>query len=85
MILETGDEVSAESIVITGAPGSLPSASSSALSGKGPFFAIAAATDGTPPRLEDLERVYIIRLLDHAGGNRTQVARLLSVSYPTVA
>jgi DNA-binding protein Fis len=25
------------------------------------------------------------RLLQHAGGNRTQVARLLDVSYPTVA
>ena len=27
----------------------------------------------------------IVRLLEHAAGNRTQVARLLGVSYPTVA
>ena len=28
---------------------------------------------------------HVERLLEHTGGNRTQVARLLDVSYPTVA
>jgi DNA-binding NtrC family response regulator len=48
------------------------------------FFSVALA-DGQPPTLADLERLYIGRLLQHAGGNRSQVARLLDVSYPTVA
>ena len=37
------------------------------------------------PDLDALERAYIARLLEFAGGNRTQVARLLGVSYPTIA
>jgi DNA-binding NtrC family response regulator len=80
VILETGGEVSAQSIVITGGPGPERGAS-----GGASFFSIDCSADGTPPTLVDLERAYIARLLDHAGGNRTQVARLLGVSYPTVA
>ncbi len=84
VILETGAEVSAESIVITsGAPAGFGGGVER--DGRGPFFAIDAGEGGTPPTLEELERAYIIRLLEHAGGNRTQVARLLGVSYPTVA
>ena len=37
------------------------------------------------PTSTALERAYIARLLEFTGGNRTQVARLLGVSYPTVA
>ena len=37
------------------------------------------------PRPDEIERQYIARLLVFTGGNRTQVARLLGVSYPTVA
>ncbi len=48
------------------------------------FFSVGLA-EGKPPTLADLERLYIERLLEHAGGNRSQVARLLDVSYPTVA
>jgi len=53
--------------------------------GSGAFFAIDAAPGGTPPSLDELERAYIARLLEFTGGNRTQVARILGVSYPTVA
>jgi DNA-binding NtrC family response regulator len=35
--------------------------------------------------MERLEAAYIARLLTFAQGNRTQVARLLGLSYPTVA
>jgi len=48
------------------------------------FFS-AGLLGGQPPTLADLEKLYIERLLQHAGGNRSQVARLLDVSYPTVA
>ena len=37
-----------------------------------------------PPSLESLERRYLERLLERAGGNRSQVARWMGVSYPTV-
>jgi len=50
----------------------------------GAFFE-AQQIDGRPPTLAELEKLYLERLLQHAGGNRTQVARLLDVSYPTVA
>ena len=48
------------------------------------FFSLALE-DGRPPTLADVEKHYIERLLAHTGGNRAQVARLLDVSYPTVA
>jgi two-component system, NtrC family, response regulator AtoC len=48
------------------------------------FFSVGLL-GGQPPTLADLEKLYIERLLQHAGGNRSQVARLLDVSYPTVA
>src|SRR5262249_51728624 len=85
VILEGGDEVSADSIVITGSGTVAGNTGTAAGAGAAPFFFVECAADGTPPTLVDLERAYIIRLLDHAGGNRTQVARLLGVSYPTVA
>jgi DNA-binding NtrC family response regulator len=50
-----------------------------------PFFALPLDDAGRPPALAELERAYIARLLEFAGGNRTQVARLLGVSYPTIA
>jgi two-component system response regulator AtoC len=49
------------------------------------FFAVPLADGGRPPSLEDLEREYIARLLQFTGGNKTQVARILGVSFPTVA
>ena len=49
------------------------------------FFEIDLDPSGRPPTLEELEKGYIARLLEYAQGNRTQVARLLGVSYPTIA
>ncbi len=50
-----------------------------------PFFGVELGEAGQPPSLDDLERAYIARLLKLTGGNKTQVARLLGVSFPTVA
>jgi two-component system, NtrC family, response regulator AtoC len=66
------------------APSSLLLGSSRGQSAADAFFSVALA-GGQPPTLADLEKLYIERLLKHAGGNRSQVARLLDVSYPTVA
>ncbi len=71
----TGDEITPEHIVISG-PGRQSSDA---------FFAVELDVEGRPPDLESLEKSYIARLLELAQGNRTQVARLLGVSYPTVA
>ena len=82
VILEGAGEVTSASIVITGGQGpERPGAPEGAAA----FFSLQSGPDGTPPTLIDLERAYIVRLLDYANGNRTQVARLLGVSYPTVA
>ena len=77
VILSTGDRVEPASIMLSAGARLAPPPST--------FFSLDVGEDGQPPSLEALERAYIGRLLAFAGGNRTQVARLLGVSYPTVA
>jgi DNA-binding NtrC family response regulator len=77
VILSTGDRVGPECIVISGPARDVGSSQA--------FFAAALDPTGRPPTLEEIERDYIARLLDFASGNRTQVARLAGVSYPTIA
>ncbi|GAC1338987.1 MAG: sigma-54 dependent transcriptional regulator [Myxococcales bacterium] len=81
LILESGPQITPASLVL-----GKPSRASAAESGGpgAPFFAVALR-EGRPPTLAQLEQLYLEKLLDHAGGNRAQVARLLDVSYPTVA
>jgi DNA-binding NtrC family response regulator len=79
VILSTGAVIEPGSIVISG-----PSLGTSAAPAAPAFFSVDLA-EGRPPSLDDLEREYIARLLQFTGGNKTQVARLLGVSYPTVA
>jgi DNA-binding NtrC family response regulator len=79
VILSTLEVIEPDCIVLTGpsraAAPVVPSA----------FFALELDGEGRPPNLGGLERAYIARLLEFAGGNRTAVARLLGVSYPTIA
>jgi two-component system response regulator AtoC len=82
VILSTREVIETDCIVLSGpsragAAGAMAPAPS--------FFAIDVDDAGRPPDLERLERAYIARLLDFTAGNRTAVARLLGVSYPTVA
>jgi DNA-binding NtrC family response regulator len=78
IILASGTEITPAHIVLSGAaPGSTTPS--------GGFFAVELDSSGQPPTLEQLERAYIARLLEFTSGNRTQVARLLGVSYPTIA
>jgi DNA-binding NtrC family response regulator len=76
VILSSAEKVDPSCIVLSGA--TQPAADA-------PFFGVALGEGGKPPTLDELERAYLIRLLAHTQGNRTQVARLLGVSYPTVA
>jgi DNA-binding NtrC family response regulator len=82
VILSAGEAILPDCIVLSG-----PSREAAAPAGAVPaaFFAVDLDAEGRPPDLEHLERAYIARLLELTGGNRTQVARLLGVSYPTVA
>jgi two-component system response regulator AtoC len=77
VILSSQEEVGPDCIVLSGSAGApaVPAA----------FFSVELDGEGKPPNLGALERAYIARLLELTGGNRTAVARLLGVSYPTVA
>ena len=77
VILSSGDEVPAGAIML--------GAGAHAAAAAETFFSMPLPAGGQPPSLTDLERAYIARLLIFTGGNRTHVARLLGVSYPTVA
>jgi DNA-binding NtrC family response regulator len=77
VILSTGEVIGPESIVLSG-----PTRDDHEAGG---FFSVDLNESGQPPTLDNLEAQYIARLLIFAQGNRTQVARLLGVSYPTVA
>jgi DNA-binding NtrC family response regulator len=80
VILSTEEVLGDDCIVLSG-----PSRSGAAAVVSPSFFSIDVDGAGKPPDLEALERAYIARLLTFAGGNRTAVARLLGVSYPTIA
>jgi DNA-binding NtrC family response regulator len=80
VILSTGPVIEPSCIVLSG-PTRAPSTSAA----PGAFFSTELREGGRPPTLEELERDYIARLLELAGGNKTQVARMLGVSFPTVA
>jgi DNA-binding NtrC family response regulator len=81
VILSVGETIDAGCIVISG-PSRLTAGPGTPPAG---FFGVELDGAGQPPPLADLERAYIARLLAFTGGNRTQVARILGVSYPTVA
>lgn len=83
VILSSGDAIDPACIVLSGP--ARPEVAGPSAAASEAFFATNLDGHGKPPSLVDLERAYIARLLTFAGGNRTQVARLLGVSYPTVA
>ncbi|HTP24791.1 MAG TPA: sigma-54 dependent transcriptional regulator [Anaeromyxobacteraceae bacterium] len=77
LILESGPEITPASLVLGGS--ARPTGPAQA------FFSISLREDERPPSLAEVEKQYLERLLSHARGNRAEVARLLKVSYPTVA
>jgi len=86
VILSTGPIIDPTCIVISGPTRAAPSLTTPANAEVArAFFAVEVGEGGRPPSLDELERDYIARLLQLTGGNKTQVARLLGVSYPTVA
>jgi len=76
VILSSGPTIGSECIVLSG-PTRDPDSSD--------FFSVKLEESGQPPTLDRLEAQYIVRLLEFAQGNRSYAARLLGVSYPTIA
>ena len=81
VILEQGPALSPEAVLLR------PQAATPAQPSGPPREAGAPAAAGAaePPTLAEVERRYLLELLERAGGNKSQVARWMGVSYPTVA
>jgi two-component system, NtrC family, response regulator AtoC len=47
------------------------------------FFGVDLGPTGTPMPLEDVEKLYVARVLDHCEGRRMAAAQMLGISYPT--
>jgi two-component system response regulator AtoC len=73
VVLEDGAVLGEGSVILRGERGAAPGAG-----------ATPAASEGPPPSLAEVERAYLEGLLQRAGGNKSQVARWMGVSYPTV-
>jgi two-component system response regulator AtoC len=73
LIAERGDRIGPESLVL--GTGTAP---------EDAFFAIHLGADELPPRMAEVEKRYLERVLRFAKGNRSEVARLLGLSYPTI-
>ncbi len=47
------------------------------------FFSVNSSAERSPPPLEEVERTYVARVLEHFGGRRMTAAQALGISYPT--
>jgi len=80
VLLERSERITPEALQLGAGPAGRPGSGWAA-----EIVARAQLSSGRPPSLEELERDYLLRMLEYAGGNRSEVARLMEVSYPTVA
>jgi two-component system response regulator AtoC len=76
VILARGGEVAVGDLVF-------PTRATQRAGGREVFFGSSLREDGSPPPLEEIERAYLARVLDHLGGKRTAAAQVLGISYPT--
>ncbi len=75
VILTPGPEITERDLIF---PGTLQGVQAPA-----GFFQVALRPDGNPPLLDELERAYVGRVLEHCHGHRTAAAGALGISYPT--
>jgi len=75
VILARGPEIAEQDIVLDRHQRLGPS---------GLFFGVPLGGEGAPPSLEDVERAYLARILQHFEGHRTAAAQAIGVSYPTL-
>jgi two-component system response regulator AtoC len=83
VVLEAGSVLSDASVLLR-VPSAPPVSSPVTAPPQSIPLARAVAED-RPPTLADLEKAYLESLIDRARGNKSQVARWMGVSYPTVA
>jgi two-component system response regulator AtoC len=81
VILEGDSELTPDTVLLGAAA---PAASGEPAGGAGPSRA-RLAEDAPPPTIAEVEKAYLESLLKRAAGNKSQVARWMGVSYPTVA
>ncbi len=74
VILESGRTLSPEAVLLRPPAEEHPAATAAG----------AGGAEGPPPTLQEVERAYLVSLLERARGNKSQVARWMGVSYPTV-
>ena len=75
IILATGPEISERDVILTERREARDDAAA--------FFSVRLNADGTPIPLEQVERAYVARVLDHLNGKRMAAAQALGISYPT--
>jgi DNA-binding NtrC family response regulator len=78
VILESGDTLDAGSISFE------DEAATGALTFLSVMVSRFSEEHGRPPKIVELERAYVVWLLERTRGNRTAVSRILGVSYPTI-
>jgi DNA-binding NtrC family response regulator len=87
VILEGSQQISARSILLNAQapqPSTEPSPTAPVPTSAQSLLQGAIDRLGRPPTLAELEKDYFAQLLEYAGGNKSQVARLTGLSYPTV-
>jgi two-component system response regulator AtoC len=47
------------------------------------FFGVSLNAEGSPPPVDEVERAYVQRVLEHMNGRRGAAAEVLGISYPT--
>ncbi|HVY48530.1 MAG TPA: sigma-54 dependent transcriptional regulator, partial [Minicystis sp.] len=47
------------------------------------FFSVALGPNNVPPPADEVERAYVVRVLEHLNGRRMAAAQTLGISYPT--
>jgi two-component system response regulator AtoC len=77
VILAAGSEVTLRDLL-------LPTHADAASRAAGGFYVVQLRADGTPQPVEEVERGYVARVLEHSAGHRTQAAQMLGISYPTL-
>jgi two-component system response regulator AtoC len=80
VILEAGPRITPDSVMLRSVPGgpAEPAAARATSAGR-------PEAGDDPPSLAEVERRYLESLLERAGGNKSQVARWMGVTFPTVA
>jgi DNA-binding NtrC family response regulator len=78
VILQRGELLNEESLVL-GTRGAPTEAAEAA------FFSMSLGPEGRPPTLRDVERAYVERILALTERNKTQAAKILGVTFPTIA